>query len=277
MDFFEELAKVRATRRLFARMMKEEFGAKDPRSQAVVITCHTSGLSLTAQQPFNNIVRGTVESLAMVLAGVHAIEISAFDEAYRTPSPESHLVGLRTQQVLHLETGVTKVMDPLGGSYYVESLTDDMEKRIWDMVLDIESKGDPAELSDKGWFKQFFDDVSARYARQVATGELQKVGLNCHQIPEEEDTLLKDVAETRFEPYRERIEWIGEYKKSRDQDRVKYALDDLHEKARSDDEDLMTPIIKATDDGATMGEIAGMLRMAYDTPYDPHGLIKAPL
>jgi methylmalonyl-CoA mutase N-terminal domain/subunit len=123
MDFFDEIAKIRATRRLFARMMKEEFGAKDPRSQAVVITCHTSGLSLTAQQPFNNIVRGTVESLAMVLAGVHAIEISAFDEAYRTPSPESHLVGLRTQQVIHLETGVAKVMDPLGGSYYLESLT----------------------------------------------------------------------------------------------------------------------------------------------------------
>ena len=93
MDFFEEVAKIRATRRLFARMMKEEFGAKDPRSRSAVITSHTSGLSLTAQQPVNNIVRGTVQSLALVMAGVQALEISAFDEAFRTPSPESHLVG----------------------------------------------------------------------------------------------------------------------------------------------------------------------------------------
>ncbi len=102
MDIFEEIAKIRATRRLFARMMKEEFGAEDRRSWAPVITCHTSGLSLTAQQPFNNIVRGAIQSLALVMAGVQALEISAFDEAYRTPSPESHLFGLRTQQIISL-------------------------------------------------------------------------------------------------------------------------------------------------------------------------------
>jgi methylmalonyl-CoA mutase N-terminal domain/subunit len=145
------------------------------------------------------------------------------------------------------------------------------------MVVDIESKGDPAELSDKGWFKRFFDDVSARYAKQIADGELKKVGLNCHQIPDEEDTLLKDVAEARFEPYRERAESIGEYKKSRDQDRIKRALEDVYQKARSEDEDLMAPIITATEQGATMGEIAGMLRTGYDVPYDPHGLVEPPL
>ena len=114
MDFFEEVAKIRATRRIFARMMRDEFGAQDPRSWSVVITSHTSGLTLTAQEPVNNIVRGTVQALALVLGEVQALEISAFDEAFRTPSREAHLVGLRTQQIIALETGVSKVMDPWG-------------------------------------------------------------------------------------------------------------------------------------------------------------------
>lgn len=276
MDFFEEIAKIRATRRLFARMMKEEFGAKDPRSHAVVITCHTSGLSLTAQQPFNNVVRGAIQSLALVLSGVHAIEISAFDEAYRTPSPESHMVGLRTQQVIHLETGVTKVSDPLGGSYYVEALTDEVEKRIWDMVRDIESRGDPAVLSEQGWFKKFFEDVAARYARQIQDQTLMKVGLNCHRIPEEEDTLLKEVAESKIEPYRERVERISAYKKARDTARMRSVLEALRQAAATEGPDLMEPIIAAFEAGATMGEIAGMLRMGYGWSYDPLNMEEPP-
>lgn len=277
MDFFEEVAKIRASRRLFARMMKEEFGVKDRRSLSAVFTCHTSGLSLTAQQPFNNIVRGSIQTLALVLAGVQAIEISAFDEAYRTPSPESHLVGLRTQQVIDLETNVTKVVDPLGGSYYLESLTNDMEKRIWDMVMEIEAKGDPAELSDKGWFKQFFDDIMARYAKQIRDGDLPKVGLNCHQIPDEEDTLLKDVAETKIEPCWDRIEKIKDYKKSRDQDKIKKVLKACYQKAKVGNVNLMDQIIRGMEMGATIGEMAGVMRMSYDFPYDPHGLMEPPI
>jgi methylmalonyl-CoA mutase N-terminal domain/subunit len=276
MDFFEEIAKIRATRRIFAKMMRDEFGAKDPRSWAAVITCHTSGLSLTAQQPFNNIVRGAIQSLALVLAGVHAIEISGFDEAYRTPSAESHLVGLRTQQVVHLETGVTQVSDPLGGSYFVESLTDEMEKRIRSMVLDIESAGDPTELAERGWYKRFFEDAMARYGREIADGTVKKVGLNCHQIPDEQDTLLKELAETKFEPCRERVEEIRAYKLARDPGRTQAAMDELYEKAETEGENLMHPIIRATEMGCTMGEIAGTLRRAYGFPYDPHGLIEPP-
>jgi methylmalonyl-CoA mutase N-terminal domain/subunit len=277
MDFFEEIAKIRATRRLFARMMKEEYGAKDPRSMAVVITCHTSGLSLTAQQPFNNIVRGSIQALALAMSGVHAIEISAFDEAYRTPSPEAHLVGLRTQQVIELETGVTKVADPLGGSYYVETLTNEIEKRIWDMVLEIESMGDPADLTEKGWFKRLFENSMGRYAREIEDGTLPKVGLNCHQIPDEEDTLLKEVVETKIDPYWERIERIKEYKESRDQDMLKDGLHQLYDRANTDGENVMHLILNAFEMGATMGEIGGMLRMAYDSPYDPHGLVEPPV
>jgi len=274
MDFFEEVAKIRATRRLFARMMKEEFGAKDPRSWSAVITSHTSGLSLTAQQPANNIVRGTVQSMALVMAGVQALEISAFDEAYRTPSPESHLVGLRTQQILHLESNVAKVVDPLGGSYLVESLTDEMEERIWDRVLEIEAMGDPAELSDKGWFKKFFEDAMAGYSRRISDGSLPKVGLNIFQVPEEEDTLLKEVVEGKIEPYWSRIDEIKEFKESRDQAKIKGILREVHKKAKDPSENLVYVTIEAFSAGATMGEIAGMMRMAYDYSYDPHGLIE---
>ena len=275
MDFFEEIAKIRATRRLFARMMKEEFGAQDPRSLAVVITCHTSGLSLTAQQPFNNIVRGAIETLALAMAGVQAIEISAFDEAYRIPSPEAHLIGLRTQQVIHLESNVTKVVDPLAGSYFIEVLTDDVEKRIWDMVLRIEALGDPAVLSDKGWFKNLFHKAMERYAKQIRDQELFKVGVNVHQVPDEEDTLLKEVVESKIEPSWERIEKIKDFKNRRDQEKVREALHGVYEKAKDEGENLMYPIVEATAAGATMGEISGTLRRAYDYQYDPFGVMES--
>ena len=263
MDFFEEIAKIRATRRIFSRMMKEEFGARDRRSLAPVITCHTSGLSLTAQQPFNNIVRGAVQSLALLMAGVQAIEISAFDEAFRTPSPESHLVGLRTQQVLGLESNVTKVVDPLGGSYYLEALTDEVERRITAMIQKIEALGDAATLSEKGWFKTFFDDAMARYAKQIKDGELPKVGLNCFRIPDEEDTLLRDVAEAKFEPVWDRVQWTREYKANRDMDRIRDALRACRAAAEARDRSLMPPLMAAFELGATMGEISGVMRMAY--------------
>ena len=274
MDFFEEIAKIRATRRLFAKMMKDEFKAKDKRSLAPVITSHTSGLSLTAQQPVNNVVRGAIQALSLVLGGVQAVEISAFDEAYRTPSPESHMVGLRTQQIIGLETNVTKVVDPLAGSYYVESLTNEMEKRIWDMVMDIEAKGDPVTLSEKGWFKNFFDNVMNRYGKDVEEGSLPKVGLNCFQIPEAEDTLLKEVSESKIEPFSDHIQSIVAYKKNRDQDHVKSALKVCRKKAEDSRENLAYPIMDALKAGATLGEISGVMRMAYDYPYDPHNMVE---
>ena len=201
MDFFEEIAKIRATRRLYARMMKEEFKALDPRSWSTVIACHTSGLTLTAQQTANNIVRGSIQGMALALAGAQAIEISAFDEAYRTPSDEAHRVALRTQQVLQLETGISKVDDPLGGSYYVEALTDEIEQRIASMVAEIEARGDAVTLAQQGFFRKLFADASQRHYRMVNSGERKVVGANCHRIPAEQDTLLRDIAEKKIEPW----------------------------------------------------------------------------
>lgn len=277
MDLFEEIAKIRATRRIFARMMKDEFGSTDTRTQAVVIASHTSGLSMTAQQPFNNIVRGAIQTLALILAEVQAVEISAFDEAFRIPSRESHLIGLRTQQVIHCESNVSRVMDPLGGSYFIERLTDEMEKKILDLILDIESRGDPAELSDRGWFKGFFENAMERSTREIKDRKMLQVGVNIFEMPQEEDTLLKDIVEEKIEPYWYRINEIQEYKRSRNQEKLRSVLEELYAQTRETDENLMYPIIKAIEAGATMGEIAGVMRMAYDHEYDPFGMIESPL
>jgi methylmalonyl-CoA mutase N-terminal domain/subunit len=269
MDFFEEIAKLRATRRLFARMMKEEFGATDPRSLAVVITCHTSGLALTAQQPINNVVRGTVQALAMVLGGVDALEISAFDEGYRTPSPEAHRVGLRTQQVIALESGVARVLDPLGGSHYVESLTDEMERRIREKIGEIESMGDAGDLAERGWFRDFFRGTIERYQRGLASGRLAQVGVNVHRVPPEEDRLLREVVERKIAPAREVIARVRGYKAGRDMEAVRAALRRLRADARTPSANLVPPMIEALDAGATVGEAAGALRQACGLPHDP--------
>ncbi len=277
MDFFEEIAKIRATRRLFARMMRDEFGAKDPRSWAVNISVHTSGLSLTAQQPANNIVRGAVQALAMACAGVQALEVSTFDEAFRTPSPEAHVVGLRTQQVVELESRVTQVADPIGGSYFVEALTDELERRIREMIGHIEALGDPAQQADSGFFRRMFDEATERHSRSLIDGTLPKVGVNVHTVSDEEDTLLRDVAERKIEPDRERIEWMEGYRARRDAQAVQGALKALYDAALDPSLSLMPPIIGATRAGATNGEMAGVLRMAYGRPADPFGVLPDPI
>ena len=277
MDVFEEIAKIRATRRLFARMMREEFGAQDARSLAVNITSHTSGLTLTASQPVNNVVRGAVQALALALAGVQAIEISGFDEAFRTPGPEAHLVALRTQQTIQLETNVSNVADPLGGAYYVEALTDEMERRIREMIAMIEGMGDPAALCDGGWFRALFQNAMERYARQVREGRLPKVGVNVHRMADADDTLLREVAERKFEPCRERIADLREFRGARDNPRVKAALQEMRQVTETKTDDLMPPLIAALQEGATMGEITGVMRAGYGHPYDPFGTLESPI
>ena len=276
-DLFETVAKIRATRRLFARMMRDEFGAEDPRSWAVNVTGHTSGLSLTAEQPVNNIVRGAIQALALALAGVQAMEISTFDEAYRTPSPQSHEIGLRTQQIIQLESLVSQVNDPLGGSHFVESLTNDVENRIWQMVTDIEAAGDPLDLSEQGYFRKIFTDTMARNAKWVAEGRIKKVGANCFKIPPEEDTLLRDLAEEKFEPAHDHVETIRRFRSERDPGGVNDALRQVLECARTTEMNMMYSMMEAMEAGATMGEIAGVLRVAYGCPYDPFQVLQSPL
>jgi methylmalonyl-CoA mutase N-terminal domain/subunit len=274
MDLFEEVAKIRATRRIFARMMREEFGARDPRSLSVVITSHTSGLTLTAQQPINNVVRGGIQGLALAFAGVQAMEISAFDEGYRTPSAEAHLVALRTQQILAEESGITRVADPLGGSHFVEALTDEIEQRIIARVREIEDMGNPVELAEHGYFRRIFEEAAARHAKAVADGSCRIVGVNCHRMVAEDDRLLRDVAERKIAPCREAIAALRRFKTERAADAVRRSLRALQATAADSNANLMPAVHEAFGAGATMGEIAGALRLAYGAPYDPYGVLK---
>lgn len=273
MDFFEEIAKLRATRRLFAKMMRDEFGATDPRSWSVVISSHTSGMSLTAQQPANNIVRGTLQALSLVLGGVQALEVSAFDEAFRTPSPEAHLLGLRTQQIIDLETGTAKLSDPLGGSYFVENLTDEMERRIWSRVKEIEALGDPEDLCRSGYFRDIFLQAMEESQRLVDSGEISIIGLNTHKISDEEDRLLRSVAEQKLEPCTDQIERISAFKCNRTIEPVKTALG-VVKAAVTLGSNLVPVVTDALDAGATVGEITGFMRLALGEAYDPHGIIQ---
>ncbi|MCP4006254.1 MAG: hypothetical protein GY725_18885 [bacterium] len=277
MDLFEEVAKIRATRRIFARMMREEFAAKDPRSWSCAITAHTSGLSMTMAQPVNNVARGAIQGLALALAGVQAVEISCFDEAYRTPSHDSHMVSLRTQQIVQLEAGADRVADPLGGSYFVESLTDELERRILDMVAKIESAGTLKEVSESGWFRQLFQNAMTRRAEAIRNGSETQVGLNAFSIPEDQDRLLRDSSEAKIEPCWDRIDEIRVFKDSRDAGAVAEQFARIREAGAATDTRLIEPIADALEADLTQGEIAGALRLGVGEAYDPLGHMEPPV
>jgi methylmalonyl-CoA mutase N-terminal domain/subunit len=269
MDLFEEIAKIRAVRRLYARMMRDEFGAQDPRSLSAAVSVHTSGLTLTAAQPINNVVRGAVQALAMAMAGVDGLEISTFDEAFRTPSHTAHVVAMRTQQVISEETGVGRIADPLGGSWFLESLTDELEQRIDAEVRRIEEVGDIGELVDGGFFRSIFTRGMDRHAQEIQSGDRRVVGVNCHHMDPADDTLLRDVAEERFEPDLVHIERIRRWREQRDMTHVEDALGAVRAAAQAADGDLMGPIIDAMDRDCSIGEITGALRAGYGLPSDP--------
>ncbi|MGH3758355.1 methylmalonyl-CoA mutase family protein [Actinophytocola sp.] len=269
MTVFAEIAKIRASRRIFARMMREEFGATDPRSWQAHITVHTSGASLTAQQPVNNVVRGAVQAFALALAGVKAMEISAFDEAYRTPSDAAHLVALRTQQVVALESDALSSIDPLGGSYFVESLTDSMEARILERVRHIEGLGSASELFEKGYFRSLFQEAMIETNAEVADGVRPVVGVNTLAIPEEEDTLLAEHTAAKITPSYDHTAEVARWKAGRDPEVVRAAVDDIRRAAADPGVNLVGPILSAFASDATIGEITGAIRVAYGMAPDP--------
>jgi methylmalonyl-CoA mutase N-terminal domain/subunit len=269
MDLFEEIAKIRATRRLFARMMREEFAAADPRSWSVNIAVHTSGLALTAAQPANNIVRGAVQALAMAMAGVQGLEVSTFDEPFRTPSAVAHQLAIRTQQIIQIETNVSAVEDPLGGSWYLESLTDELERRIDTAVRQIEALGDVDSLVENGYFRGIFTAAMDRHSAAVQNGQTRIVGVNEHVVAPESDRFLRDVAEERFEPDRAHVERVQAWRPTRSQAPLQASLEQVRLASAQPDADLMGPIVAALDGDATIGEITGCLREGQGLPADP--------
>ncbi len=275
MDFFAEIAKIRASRRIYARMMAEEFGARDPRSLAINVAAHTSGATMTSRQIANNISRGAIQALALTLAGVRAMEISAFDEAIRTPSREAHLVALGAQHVVALETGAGDVADPLGGSWYIEALTDEIETLILERIAYIEGLGDVVSLAENGFFRTLFEEAMVERANEIVDHRRLQVGVNVNELPIDEDTLLRDLTEERIAPCYERIEEIRAWRESRDRVPLVGALDALEQTCRQG-ANIMPALLDALREEASIGECIGVLRECHGRAYDPLGCVERP-
>lgn len=262
-DLFEEVAKLRAMRRIWARMLKEKFGAKDDKSMWFRTAIQTSALPLTAQEPLNNIVRATIQTLAAVLAGSQSIHTTGYDEAYALPTEESHRLSIRTQQVIAYETKVVNSVDPLGGSYLVESLTDQMEGKIWELMKIIEDKGGFIQCFKDGWIEEQINEARYKLAEAIESGERTVVGVNMFRDEEEEVKI--DIFRHSAEMQAKRIQYVRDYRKKRNQEPTKRVLDRLYSLVRQQPEtNLMEPIMEAVEAGATIQEICDAMRQAVD-------------
>ena len=264
MNFFEEVAKFRAARRLWARLMKERFGARRDRSMTLRFHTQTGGATLTAQQPENNIVRTALEALASVLGGTQSLHTNAYDEALSLPTEKSATIALRTQQIVGYESGVVDTADPLGGSWFVESLTDEIEARATQYLDKIDSLGGAVEAIQSGWMKREIEDASYRIAQDVESGERVVVGVNRFAREEEEAVDLQSIDPELQRTQAERLERI---RRERDEATVDAALKTLQEAARGTD-NLLYPMREALAAYATLGEVSEALRQVFGE-YEP--------
>jgi methylmalonyl-CoA mutase N-terminal domain/subunit len=256
-DVLEEAAKFRAARRLWAKIMKERFGAQDPRSLMLRFHTQTAGCSLTAQQPLNNIMRTAFEALSAVLGGTQSLHTNSFDEALALPSELAVQVALRTQQVIAYETNVCDTVDPLAGSYYVESLTDQVEARAQEYIEKIDQMGGAVAAIEKGFIQKEIAASAYRFQREIEKGERVIVGLNRFQVAgEEKPTGLLKVDPAVGE---KQVARLNELKSTRDNEAVRQALAELKTAAEGT-ANLMPPILKAVKALATLGEICDTLR-----------------
>ncbi|MFO7952077.1 MAG: methylmalonyl-CoA mutase family protein [Bacillota bacterium] len=255
-NFFEEVAKFRAARRIWARIMKERFGAENPRSLMLRFHTQTAGSSLTAQQPDVNIVRVAFQALSAVLGGTQSLHTNSRDEAFALPSEQSVLLALRTQQVVGHEIGVTDTVDPLGGSYLIENLTDHIEEEVLKYIDRIDEIGGAVQAIENGFIQQEIQSSAYRYQKEIEEQKRVVVGVNQFTTSGEQpmDLLKMDPATSKRQ-----VERLKEVRLSRDQGQVASALQDLRKVAQSD-ENLMPYIFSAVKTYATMGEICGALR-----------------
>jgi len=271
-DFFEEIAKFRAARRIWARWLRDVYGATDERAQWLRFHTQTAGVSLTAQQPDNNIVRTAVEALAAVLGGTNSLHTNALDEVLALPSEKAAEIALRTQQVLMEETGVVNVADPLGGSWYVEALTDEMERQaaeIFTRIKDMSADGSMTQgilrgIED-GWFMSEIAEAAFQYQQKLEKGEKKIVGVNVHTSTVEEPL---EILRVSHEVEREQNRVLGERKSARDNDVVRRSLSALVEVARTDD-NMVPAMLDAVRAEATLGEICDVLRDEWGTYSEP--------
>jgi methylmalonyl-CoA mutase N-terminal domain/subunit len=267
MNFFEEVAKFRAARSLWGRIMKERFGAKDEKSMMLRFHTQTGGATLTAQQPENNIVRTALEALAAVLGGTQSLHTNSYDEALSLPSEKAATIALRTQQVLAFESGVVDAADPLGGSWLVESLTDEIEARARDYIERIDSMGGAVEAIESGWIKQEIEEAAYRIAQGVESGSRIVVGVNKFAGEKEEAVEVHALDPDLRKRQLARLEQV---RKERDQGSVDRALKELEEAARGND-NLLYPMKEALAAYGTLGEVADVLRGVFGE-YEPKSI-----
>jgi methylmalonyl-CoA mutase N-terminal domain/subunit len=258
-DFFEEIAKYRAARRIWAREMRETFKAASPRSWLLRFHTQTAGVSLTAQQPDNNVVRVAIQALAAVLGGTQSLHTNSLDEALALPSEHAVTIALRTQQILAEESGVANTIDPLGGSYFVEARTNHMEAQAYDYFRRIEELGGVIPAIEKGFFQAEIADAAYRYQREIDQGVRKIVGVNAYQ---EDKPLSIPILRMDAEGYRRQIQRLADLRKSRDSGRVGQALDRLRIAAQGT-ENTMPYLLDAVRAYATLGEIITLMKEVF--------------
>jgi methylmalonyl-CoA mutase N-terminal domain/subunit len=258
-DLFEEVAKFRAARRIWARAMKERFGAKKKESLLLRTHAQTAGVSLTAQQPYNNVVRTALQAFAAVLGGTQSLHTNSLDETYALPTEEAVTIALRTQQIIAHESGADRVIDPLAGSYYVEYLTDEMEKRALDHIRRIDELGGMIRAVEEGYPQREIAESAFRYQREIEAKERLVVGVNAFRSDAAEPIPILKIDESVA---RSQVERLRAVKASRDAERVKETLSGV-ERAAREDRNVVPPVIEAVKAYATLGEICDVFRKVY--------------
>jgi len=264
-DFFEEVGKLRAARRMWAKIMRERFGAKKPESWRLRMHAQTAGVSLTAQQPMNNVVRVTVQALAAVLGGVQSLHTNSMDETLALPSEEAVMVALRTQQILAEESGVANTIDPLAGSYAVEALTSKIEREAWAYIERIDAMGGIIKAIETGYPQKEISEAAYRFQRAFDRGDKVMVGVNKYQVPEERPFPI-----LKIDPDIEKrqADRVRAWKKARNGAEAQAATLRVREACESG-ENVMPPILAAVKKGVTMGEISDVFRQTFGEYRDP--------
>ena len=262
-DFFEEVAKFRALRRCYAKIMKERFGAKNPESMRLRFHCQTAAATLTRPQHKINIVRTTLQALSAVLGGTQSLHTNGYDEAFAIPTEDAMKMALRTQQIIAEETNVTQVIDPLGGSYYVEALTTEYEEKIFEILKEVEERGGTIKMIEQGWFQKQISDFAYETALRKQSGEKPVIGVNCYVESE-------NFRDLEVHPYDKttadrQISRTRRVRAERDEAKLQTLLNQLLDVAKDETKNIMPITIELVKNGATMGDIVEKLRVLWGT------------
>ena len=262
-DFFEEIAKFRAARRVYAKIMREKFGATKPEASRLRFHAQTAAATLTKPQYTINPIRTALQALSAVLGGAQSLHTNGMDEAFAIPTEEAMRIALRTQQIIAYETNITQVVDPLGGSYYVENLTDEIEREVWKILDEVEELGGTLQCIDDGYFQRGISDSAYDFALRKASGERPVIGVNMF-VQEEEDVEIETHPHDP-ETERRQIERLNRVKNNRDEEKVQSMLRQLKEQAEDESVNLMPITIELVKEGASMGDIVETLKGIWGT------------